>query len=49
MRMALHPQDLSRAAIQASLVRSLDRWLSLHSTTTYAELREPAGPVPISQ
>jgi predicted deacetylase len=38
MRVALHPQDLSHPATADSLVRSLDRWLSLRRTTTYGAL-----------
>ena len=40
MRLALHPQDLSHPATAASLVRSLDRWLSLRRATSYGGLHE---------
>jgi uncharacterized protein len=46
MRIALHPQDLSHPATVDSLVRSLDRWLSLRRTTTYTGLRAAAGSHP---
>jgi uncharacterized protein len=46
MRVALHPQDLSQSATADSLVRSLDRWLSLRRATTYSVLSAAAGPHP---
>jgi predicted deacetylase len=41
MRVALHPQDLRHPATAGSLVRSLERWLSLSRPTTYGVLSDP--------
>ncbi|HEY7635252.1 MAG TPA: polysaccharide deacetylase family protein [Gemmatimonadales bacterium] len=43
VRVALHPQDLQHPATARSVVRSLDRWLSLRRTMSYGVLSASAG------
>ena len=43
-RIALHPSDLSHAATARSLVRELERWLTVHRPGRYADLYRQAQP-----
>ena len=38
VRLALHPQDLSRRATERSVLQALDRWLTKHTLIRYAAL-----------